>query len=338
MPNYRVSVIVPVYNVERYIKRCAISLFKQTYDNIEFIFINDCSKDNSVKVLENLIQEFPEIQDRISIINHSSNEGISATRNSGLNAASGDYLIQVDSDDWIEHDMIKSMLQKARTENADLVWADYYVDKVEGVVKREYISQKGPNSYEDLTKMILSGKAHSASWNKMIRTEVFKLNKIFFPKEINICEDVVFFTTFLQHCRNISYLPKAFYHYVQHPNSITNSIDRKSFQEESKVINVLQTNLDLTTYGESILLYKARLKRKIFLSNLFSDKEFKMCFPEADRILHTGERMFSKIIFWLAVRGYSNVARRILKLGKKLAANKRRIRDAEPTFYINSIF
>ena len=96
----KVSICVPVYGVEKYIERCAISIFEQTYTNLECIFVNDCTKDNSIKILYNVIERYPQRREKIRIIQHDCNRGLAAARNTALEAASGDYILHVDSDNY----------------------------------------------------------------------------------------------------------------------------------------------------------------------------------------------------------------------------------------------
>ena len=123
-----VSIIIPIYNVQQYIERCAKSLFNQSYPNCEFIFINDCTPDNSIEILIQTIQNFPTIKDKIQIINKNQNEGLPQARKTGLDIAQGEYIIHVDSDDWVEKDYVELLVQTAINNNADLVWAGYMKD------------------------------------------------------------------------------------------------------------------------------------------------------------------------------------------------------------------
>ena len=112
--NIKVSVCIPVYGVEKYIEKCARSLFEQTMqDGIEFIFVNDCTKDRSIEILEQVLAEYPHRKEQTRIIHHEKNRGLVAARNTGLAYASGEYIIHCDSDDWVELDMYEKMYKKA---------------------------------------------------------------------------------------------------------------------------------------------------------------------------------------------------------------------------------
>src|SRR5574344_1573459 len=108
-----ISVIVPIYCVENYIERCVRSLFKQSLTDVEYIFVNDATPDNSMNILNMLLTEFKDYASRIKIINNPINRGLSCVRNSGLEVASGQYVIFADSDDWVEPDMYETLYEKA---------------------------------------------------------------------------------------------------------------------------------------------------------------------------------------------------------------------------------
>ena len=118
----KVSVCIPVYGVEKYIERCARSLFEQTMkDGIEFIFVNDCTKDKSIEILEQVLGEYPERKEQVKIIHHEKNKGLVAARKTGLAHATGDYIIHCDSDDWVDLNLYETMYNKAVEVNADVV-------------------------------------------------------------------------------------------------------------------------------------------------------------------------------------------------------------------------
>ena len=115
--NPLVSVIVPIYGVEPYIEKCARSLFEQSLENMEFIFVNDCTPDKSVEILRQVIEDYPRRYLQIQIIEHEENRGLAMARNSGLLIAKGEYIIHCDSDDWVELDMYEEMYEKALEKN-----------------------------------------------------------------------------------------------------------------------------------------------------------------------------------------------------------------------------
>ena len=117
----KVSVIIPVYNVEQYIERCARSLFEQTLDDIEYIFVNDCTPDKSMEVLARVLDDYPARKRQVSIINMPVNGGLPKVRRAGVEAATGDYIIHCDSDDWVDVTMYEKMWKKAVEGEYDMV-------------------------------------------------------------------------------------------------------------------------------------------------------------------------------------------------------------------------
>ncbi|MBD5421701.1 MAG: glycosyltransferase family 2 protein, partial [Bacteroides sp.] len=122
-----ISVIVPVYGVEKYIERCVRSLFSQTMtEGVEFIFINDCTKDRSIELLTGIISEYPQLSPQVKIIHHPRNRGLAVARQTGLDAAQGEYILHLDSDDYFESDMLEMMYETAMANNSDVVVSDFF--------------------------------------------------------------------------------------------------------------------------------------------------------------------------------------------------------------------
>ena len=135
----KVSVIIPVYGVEKYIERCARSLFEQTLDCIEYIFVDDCSPDKSIEILERVADEYRsrlvEEQKLVRIERMSKNSGLPNVRRYGIKLATGDFIAHCDSDDWVELDMYQQMYNKAIEEDADVVVCDYVLTNGKSVIK-----------------------------------------------------------------------------------------------------------------------------------------------------------------------------------------------------------
>ena len=128
MKDIKVSICVPVYGGEKYIANCARSLFGQTYDNIEYVFVNDCTKDRSIEVVQQVVEEFPHRKSSLKIVNHEKNSGLAASRRTGVENATGDYFLYIDEDDYLEQDAISRYVARAVETDADMVMADrYYV-------------------------------------------------------------------------------------------------------------------------------------------------------------------------------------------------------------------
>lgn len=122
---YKVSICVPIYGVEQYIARCVESLFEQTYHNIEYIFVNDCTQDKSVDILMQVLSKYQVRKPQVKIINHKYNRGLAAARNTGIDAVTSDYVMHVDSDDWIEKNAVELLVEKQIETGADYVMANH---------------------------------------------------------------------------------------------------------------------------------------------------------------------------------------------------------------------
>ena len=121
----KVSILVPIYGVEQYIERCARTLFEQTYNDIEYVFVNDCTKDGSIEILQQVIAQYPERQAQVRVIQHAHNQGLGGARRTAFEASTGQYVMHVDSDDLLPHDAVRVMVEAAEQSGADIVDGSY---------------------------------------------------------------------------------------------------------------------------------------------------------------------------------------------------------------------
>lgn len=178
----KVSVIVPIYNVEKYIERCVRSLMEQTLDDIEYLFINDCTPDASINILQRIAQEYPVRQKQIRIIQMSENSGQAAVRKQGIMLSTGQYIIHCDSDDWVDKDAYRILYEKANEENADIVFCDFYQsDGVNHKIKMRHF----PNFERRKLLGNVVKNVYWTMWGAMIKRSVFTENAILYPKDNN---------------------------------------------------------------------------------------------------------------------------------------------------------
>jgi glycosyltransferase involved in cell wall biosynthesis len=321
-----VSIIIPIYKVEHSIERCACSLLEQTFRNLEFIFVNDCSPDNSIQILKKVIDRYPERKDQITILNHENNKGVAAARNTGLDKALGEYFLQVDSDDWVETSMVEELYIKATENNSDIVWSDFYVDFPNKSENSIYRKQNVPDKGSLCIIEILSGFLHAGLWNKIIKRSICIENNIRFPEEVNLCEDLVFIILYLLKAEQITYIHKAFYHYVQNSDSITIARTRRSFNSELNAVRIIEGRLSQDIYRNYILIYKSRIKRNMFFSGLFGNNEFLKCFPESSPYIFIGLNGIEKTAIWFSLRKFFFFARIVLLLNPGYSKIKQAIR------------
>ena len=209
---YKISLIVPIYGVERYIRQCAESVLGQSYDDIQFIFVNDGTKDRSMEILESLIEEqFSHLKERIVIINKE-NGGLPSARKAGLDRAEGEYILFADSDDWLDTDAVEKVMAKAVQSDADIVYFDLV--KEYGGGKQ---SIKHERSYTAETKRlwirnILNYNSFGYTVTKCFRRRLYTDNFVSFPK-LGMHEDIYLMSQIIFYAESIAQLPEALYHY-----------------------------------------------------------------------------------------------------------------------------
>lgn len=205
----KVSVIVPVYNVGRFIERCARSLMEQTLQDVEYIFVDDAATDDSMKVLVSVLNEYS--NRNIRILEHSENKGLPAARNTGLSVATGEYVFHCDSDDFVELNMLEVLYKKANDAGADIVWCDWFLSFEKN---ERYMKQPSFSTPIDALKAMLSGGMKYNVWNKLVRRSLYVDNDIHFPAGYGMGEDQTMMMLFA-YADKVVYVPQAFYHYVK---------------------------------------------------------------------------------------------------------------------------
>lgn len=215
-----ISLVVPVYGVERYIAEFAESVFSQSYPHLQFIFVNDGTKDDSIKVLESLIDSrYPSLKDRIVIV-EKENGGLPAARMTGLEYVTGDYVYHVDPDDWLSPDSLEKIAAKAEETGADIIYF-HYVKEYES---RSSVKTEGFYTAADKGRYVRNMYNHRAFGtlcNKCVRTELYKKNRIYFPK-YSYAEDCYVTTQLAGYASSIERLDEVVYHYRKNnPSSIT---------------------------------------------------------------------------------------------------------------------
>jgi len=217
-----VSIIIPIFGVEKYIEKCSRSLFEQDYPNIEYIFVNDKTTDNSMKILELIIKEYPQREKYIHIINKRENEGLPQARATGLKYSHGAYIIHVDSDDWVEHNYISSLMQKAVESEAQIIWCDYFIETstASKPIRNNYES----DSLQEIMKKLLTGEFHSAVWNKLVSRDLYTTKTEF--TQLNQLEDLVLTSQHFLNAKKWAYAPYLLYHYRINDSSLSFSNKR----------------------------------------------------------------------------------------------------------------
>ncbi len=207
-----VSVIVPVYNVEKYIDKCLSSISKQRYSNLEIILVNDGSTDTS----ELKCQKWAKMDSRIKVLSKA-NGGVSSARNFGIDSSTGQYLFFVDSDDWLPTNAIDTLVSKVKDTNIDFIFGQ--AEGI-GVFRKEYygVNQNIVASKDDETvfaeyTQIL--RTALGPWAKLYDSEIIKNNNLFFPEGVLYGEDRIFIWTYLKYCSKVACTSDVVYYYSQ---------------------------------------------------------------------------------------------------------------------------
>ena len=227
----KVSVIVPIYNVEPYIARCVESLMEQTLQEVEYIFVDDCATDNSIDILMRTLEKYPNRNKYVKVLKHKENKGLPAARNTGLKEATGKYIFHCDSDDYVESDMLKKLFEFAEEKNADYIWSDYYVSLNDG---SRYKEQPDYVDVDQAFRGILRGEMAYNVWNKLVRKDLYKNNNIFFPSGNAMGEDMTMIML-LACATKVAYLHYGGYHYVTtNPGALTKKFSNEKSLKELK--------------------------------------------------------------------------------------------------------
>jgi glycosyltransferase involved in cell wall biosynthesis len=278
-----VSVIIPIYKVEKYIEKCAISLFEQTLKDIEYIFVDDCSPDDSIQVLCNVIKKYPERQKQVRIISHERNKGLPAARNTGLDYSTGEYVFHCDSDDYVEKDMLEQMYNTAKVKDADIVWSDWFLSFNKN---ERYMKQPRYETANDALKGILIGVMKYNVWNKLVKKSLYNENNIKFPSGHGMGEDMIMIRLFAC-AKRVAYIPRAFYHYVRlNENAFTKITSEKHLQDilynTNEAVNFLERK-NGKALNEEIICFKLNVKYPFLISDNWSMyKIWKSLFPETN--------------------------------------------------------
>lgn len=237
----KVSIVVPVYNTdEKYFKKCIESLIEQTERKIEIIIVDDGSKKEVAQVCDN----FSKIDERICVI-HKENEGVSVARNTGMTKASGEWLLFVDSDDWLEKDAVEKILKYA--DGLDVVISKHFednekqgVDTKNSVIIEENQEEMINSLFLDLPKEKMLG----AIWGKLYNRRLLIDNKIYFEKGLKMGEDFLFNFEVLLKSKKIGYISDFLYHYRKENNgeAVTQKFDEKMFEKYDLLFQAFERN------------------------------------------------------------------------------------------------
>jgi len=286
MKNIKVSILVPFYKVEKYVGRCIESLFTQTYANIEYVFVNDCTPDKSMEVIIEYIEKYG-VAERCKMIVHEQNQGISASRNDCLDNMTGDYFLFVDGDDYINKDMVELLVDAAVRENADISGCGY----IEEFPNRSVAyPQKYTNNHDEMIRSITVLTIKGVLWKLLIRREIIDNNDLRFPYDNSINEDYYFCCKLFYFAKSFASVDKCLYHYVQYnPNNLT-KVSLKNIESQVAAIKKIEE-----FYREKgvYTIVENELNKRKFVSKLpllldktcLDVKKWRTIFPESNNVI-----------------------------------------------------
>ena len=256
-----ITIIVPVYNVEKYLEKCIKSIICQTYKNFELILIDDGSNDMSGEICD----KYAKLDSRIKVF-HTTNKGVSHARNIGLDNASGQYIGFVDSDDFIEPNMYEVLLKKIKEEDSKIIACGYNVVSKKSIIHRTKNSDKKLNCEEAIREIFYGNTIQGFLWNKLFKRSLFLSKRL--DENMDICEDLYIVCNLIYEVNSISYVPECLYNYLMRENSATNDI-KSMVSDENKlkefvVLNKLKKDLK-NKFDDIIDDYKGTLLMYIYV-------------------------------------------------------------------------
>ncbi len=261
-----ISVIVPIYNMEKLMRKCLDSILAQTVKEYECLLIDDGSTDGSPAICDEYVAK----DNRFKAF-HKPNGGLSDARNYGLTQAQGEYTIFFDPDDWVDADCLKDMYAKALETGADMVMCDiYYNDKY-----RQTYSKQEPTSlyHDDVMKDLITGKVFGFTVTKLIRRTLYHKYDLQYPKGLYGCEDQYTMCALMKHDIKIAYLPKAYYHYMHYGNDTqSRHYDNTTYQHDLNIRQQFCDMLEDSPYQS--LAYDCKSKWILNRAFMYGRKEF----------------------------------------------------------------
>lgn len=238
----KVSILVPVYGVEKYISQCAQTLFEQTYHDIEYIFVDDCTPDNSIERLQQVLADYPQRQPQVNIIHHESNSGLGAARKTAFEAATGDFVMNVDSDDYLALDAVEKLVAKQKETGADIISSAYMSRFEDGTT----ILHQEPslNKADCLNLMLIQNTLLPHIWARLIRRNLYIENGISSVEGINMAEDLALTPRLIHAAKKIAYTESVTYYYRDDSSASTFDY-RLSIKH---VLSLLKANQELWSY------------------------------------------------------------------------------------------
>ena len=284
----KISIIIPIYKCENYIERCVRSLMEQTMlDDLEFIFINDCTPDNSMKILYKIVSEYPHRQAQIRILENKFNLGISQTRKIAVYAAKGEYIAWCDSDDWMEKDMIENMYNATNKGKIDIIICNFIMHYKN--YDQKVIMKKTTTPQECIYNM-WKGYYLPGSLCQQIHKKELIHKSIENLTNTNYGEDIYTIISMLYYAQDIAYVDKCYYHYdkmnelsLLHNTNYSHQSWLLQKENIDKISNILYSNNGYKKYHVAVNALKHTTKNhfKSAFKNIYSFYHtYKECYKD----------------------------------------------------------
>lgn len=310
----KISIIITVYNCEKYIEACARSLFEQTLDGIDFIFVNDATPDNSLTILQSIIDDYPARKSFVRIINLDKNVGVSNARRIGINNATGEYVIHADSDDWVDRDMYEKLYRKAKETDADIVGCNF---RHEFKDVQYNFHQQYANTIEENISRLINGRIFPSLCTSLTRRSLIVENGITFPEGLNMGEDLYFNLQLYLHAVKIVSMDWAPYHYRHTDNSSCVQRSKKSIDSDIAIAGMIEKLMKeqhlYDKYAKDIE-YRKFYSKLPLMQNIYNKENYQEwlnIYPETNKHIWKYKQLDWKqrLSLWLAAKKMFPVAR-----------------------------
>lgn len=319
MQDIKVSICVPVYGGEKYIAQCARSLFEQTYENMEYVFVNDCTKDKSIEVVLQVAEDYPERKDAVKIVNHDRNRGLAASRRTGVENATGDYFLYIDEDDYLEKDAISQYVSCAIETGADIVMADHNFVMSDGVIPHYDVV---PADKKEYVKMLLTRKTSIEIWGRLFRRSFVTEHQLFAPEGLDMSEDFVLIPRMVYLAKRVAKVDACLLNYVRYNEGAgSKGVKLRGLETTAQAMEILEdffTKIpDSADYAETLTM--AKLHNKVTLYGIAAKKDYgfiRPLYPEVS-VWHSSLGLKKKILLTLASWGLDTIVFHTISYFKK---------------------
>lgn len=305
----RVSVIVPIYRSEPYLEHCCRSLFTQSLEDIEYLFILDGHSAEAEGILKRVQQDYPQRVESVRIVKHEQNQGISYCRQEGHDLATGKYLFHCDSDDWMVREALQLLVERAESENADMVFFDY---------TRHYEAKEVRYRPEGVMQGVIP-TIDAPLHNKLVRTDLIKRNNLRFPAGINWGEDLCMSVLCQILAEKIAYIPKALYYRNMHKQSFTSQVNKEKYMQLVACPQYIEEELQKRDLAEKfvplLMQMKFEMKEYFLIQPQMRDiRLWKGLYPECHAYIwqFVGVPFYLKLVAYLVTHSLGGVAHTLL--------------------------